>query len=184
MRQVIFLVSGSVGSMASWGQITRLPVVLTRVCCNANKQLFQVKARALSCHPALRNQAAASDENSDMLAHTNGCNGLFTSMFYCFLTRGVEIGVTRDGETIVCFHPASDFPYELTQPIPRPETTLDSTETHDLVLKSQLHKDVLDDKKSPGVEELAKMFYTTKHRWYPVGQYHTRRRNRNPPKDR
>ncbi|KAG7320106.1 hypothetical protein KOW79_015959 [Hemibagrus wyckioides] len=147
--------------MASWTQITRVPIRITRAFCNSNKHLFQVRASALSCHPALRNQTSASDEN-----------------------RVVEIGVTRDGDTIVCFHPAPDFPYDLTQPIPRPETTLDSTETHDLVLKSQLNKDIVDNRKSPGVEELAKMFYTTKHRWYPVGQYHTRRRNRNPPKDR
>ncbi|MCJ8743438.1 hypothetical protein PDJAM_G00094030 [Pangasius djambal] len=72
----------------------------------------------------------------------------------------------------------------LEQPIPSPNPTPDSAETHDLVLKSQLNKDILKSKKTPAVEELAKMFYTTKHRWYPVGQYHTRRRNQNPPKDR
>lgn len=32
-----------------------------------------------------------------------------------FLIRVVEIGVTRDSDTIVCFHPAPEFPYELTQ---------------------------------------------------------------------
>ncbi|XP_060745460.1 39S ribosomal protein L42, mitochondrial isoform X2 [Tachysurus vachellii] len=142
--------------MATWRQLNRLPFIL-----NANKDLLQIKAQTLSFHPALRNQASACGDN-----------------------RGVEIGVTRDSETIVCFHPAPDIPYELTKPIPRLDPTLDSTETHDLVLKSQLNKEVLNDKKMPAIEELAKMFYTTKHRWYPVGQYHTRRRNRNPPKDR
>ncbi|KAI5620677.1 39S ribosomal protein L42, mitochondrial, partial [Silurus asotus] len=94
-----------------------------------------------------------------------------------------NIGVTRDGETIVCFHRASDITYELTQPIPSPDPLL-SAETHDLVLKSRLNQDILKIQKSPSIEELSKMFFTTKHRWYPVGQFHTRRRNRNPPRDR
>ncbi|XP_053506646.1 39S ribosomal protein L42, mitochondrial isoform X2 [Ictalurus furcatus] len=84
------------------------------------------------------------------------------------------------------FSTAGTFPrnYGLLEPIPSPDPTLDTAETHDLVLKSQLNKDILKGKKAPAIEELAKMFYTTKHRWYPVGQYHTRRKNRNPPKDR
>lgn len=27
----------------------------------------------------------------------------------------VEIGVTSDGNTVVCYHPAADIPYEYTQ---------------------------------------------------------------------
>lgn len=27
----------------------------------------------------------------------------------------VEIGVTSDGNTVVCYHPAADIPYEFTQ---------------------------------------------------------------------
>ncbi|XP_051546772.1 39S ribosomal protein L42, mitochondrial-like [Myxocyprinus asiaticus] len=96
----------------------------------------------------------------------------------------VEIGVTSDGKTIVCFHPLVDVPYELTQPIPRPDAISDQSETHEQVLKARLGKELLNNKQAPTIEELSKMFYTTKHRWYPVGQYHTRRRNRNPPKDR
>jgi len=34
------------------------------------------------------------------------------------------------------------------------------------------------------IEQLSKMFFTTKHRWYPRGQYHRRRRKLDPPKDR
>ncbi|XP_059182069.1 39S ribosomal protein L42, mitochondrial [Centropristis striata] len=95
-----------------------------------------------------------------------------------------EIGVTSDGNTIVCYHPAADIPYELTQPIDRPDPLTNQTETHDMILKAHLSKEVLRDKKGPTIEELSKMFFTTKHRWYPLGQYHQRRRNRNPPKDR
>ncbi|XP_030642241.1 large ribosomal subunit protein mL42 [Chanos chanos] len=96
----------------------------------------------------------------------------------------VEIGVTSDGKTVVCYHPTVDVPYELTQPIPRPDPVSGEPESHEQILKAHLSKDVLKDKQAPTIEELSKMFYTTKHRWYPVGQYHTRRRKRDPPKDR
>ncbi|XP_034718866.1 39S ribosomal protein L42, mitochondrial [Etheostoma cragini] len=96
----------------------------------------------------------------------------------------VEIGVTSDGKTIVCYHPTVDVPYELTQPIERPDPLNSPVETHDQILKAHLSKEVLKDKKGPTIEELSKMFFTTKHRWYPVGQYHMRRRKRDPPKDR
>merc|ERR1712168_279177 len=87
----------------------------------------------------------------------------------------VELGLTSDGKTIVCYHPSVDVPYELTQPIERPDPVTNAVETHDQVLKAQLSKEVLKKKPGPTVEELSKMFFTTKHRWYPRGQYHTRR---------
>uniref|UniRef100_A0A3P9LA31 Large ribosomal subunit protein mL42 n=1 Tax=Oryzias latipes TaxID=8090 RepID=A0A3P9LA31_ORYLA len=95
----------------------------------------------------------------------------------------VDIGVTSDGKTIVCYHPAVDIPYEFTQPVDRPDPLTNSIETHDQVLKAHLSKEVLKDK-GPTIEELSKMFFTTKHRFYPVGQYHRRRINKNLPKDR
>ncbi|XP_062374172.1 39S ribosomal protein L42, mitochondrial [Sardina pilchardus] len=96
----------------------------------------------------------------------------------------VEIGVTSDGKTVVCYHPAVEFPYELSQPISRPDPITSPPETHDQVLKQRLGKESPAEKQAPTIEELSKMFYTTKHRWYPVGQYHMRRKNKNPPKDR
>ncbi|XP_051976528.1 39S ribosomal protein L42, mitochondrial-like [Xyrauchen texanus] len=96
----------------------------------------------------------------------------------------VEIGVTSDDKTIVCLHPSVDVPYELTQPIPWLDAISDQSETHEQVLKARLGKELLNNNQAPTIEELSKMFYTTKHRWYSVGQYHTRHRNRNPPKDR
>ncbi|KAL2102965.1 hypothetical protein ACEWY4_002133 [Coilia grayii] len=96
----------------------------------------------------------------------------------------VEIGVTSDGKTVVCYHPSVEFPYELSQPIPRPDPTTSPPETHEQVLKERLSQDRLKNKQAPTIEELSKMFYTTKHRWYPIGQYRMRRRNQNPPKDR
>lgn len=56
------------------------------------------------------------------------------------------------------------------QPIERPDPLTNSVETHDQILKAHLSKEVLKDKKGPTIEELSKMFFTTKHRWYPVGQ--------------
>ncbi|KAM4712004.1 large ribosomal subunit protein mL42 [Anableps anableps] len=96
----------------------------------------------------------------------------------------VEIGVTSNGQTIVCYHPAVDVPYELTQPIERPNPLTNQAETHDQVLKAHLNKEVLKGKEGPTIEELSKMFFTTKHRFYPKGQYHMRRINKKPPKDR
>uniref|UniRef100_A0A8C2C2T9 Large ribosomal subunit protein mL42 n=1 Tax=Cyprinus carpio TaxID=7962 RepID=A0A8C2C2T9_CYPCA len=111
------------------------------------------------------------------------CVACFSKMHgFCF--SDVEIAVTSDGNTIVCYHPTEDVPYELTQPIVRPDAVSDHAETHEQVLKARLGKEVLNNKQAPTIEELSKMFYTTKHRWYPVGQYHTRRRKPNPPKDR
>nr|7QH7_a Chain a, 39S ribosomal protein L42, mitochondrial [Homo sapiens] len=72
----------------------------------------------------------------------------------------VELALTSDGRTIVCYHPSVDIPYEHTKPIPR-------------------HLE-----EGPMIEQLSKMFFTTKHRWYPHGRYHRCRKNLNPPKDR
>ncbi|XP_072097291.1 large ribosomal subunit protein mL42 [Mobula birostris] len=96
----------------------------------------------------------------------------------------VELALTSDGRTIVCYHPSVDIPYEHTKPIPRPSPVENKEETHEQVLKARLEKDGLRDKQGPTIEELSKMFYTTKHRWYPFGQYHKRRINPSPPKDR
>uniref|UniRef100_A0A452HEG8 Large ribosomal subunit protein mL42 n=1 Tax=Gopherus agassizii TaxID=38772 RepID=A0A452HEG8_9SAUR len=82
----------------------------------------------------------------------------------------VELALTSDGRTIVCYHPSVEIPYEHTQPIPRPDPVDNKEETHDQVLKSRLEAKELKNSKGPTFEELSKMFYTTKHRWYPVGQ--------------
>uniref|UniRef100_H3DMA4 Large ribosomal subunit protein mL42 n=2 Tax=Tetraodon nigroviridis TaxID=99883 RepID=H3DMA4_TETNG len=82
----------------------------------------------------------------------------------------VEIGVTSDGRTVVCHHPAVDVPYELTQPLERPDPLRNQAESHDQVLRAHLSQEVPGSNKGPSIEELSKMFFTTKHRWYPVGQ--------------
>ncbi|XP_006879197.1 PREDICTED: 39S ribosomal protein L42, mitochondrial-like [Elephantulus edwardii] len=95
----------------------------------------------------------------------------------------VELALTSDGRTIVCYHPSVDIPYEHTKPILPPHPVHPSEETHDQVLKTRL--DVKDKPIAQGpMIELSKMFFTTKHRWYPHGEYHRRCRKLNPPKDR
>ncbi|XP_072205689.1 large ribosomal subunit protein mL42 [Excalfactoria chinensis] len=96
----------------------------------------------------------------------------------------VELALTSDSKTIVCYHPSLEIPYEHTKPVPRPDPLNNKEETLDQVMKSRLNEEKLKNDRGLIIEELSKMFYTTKHRWYPVGQYHRRRKNPNPPKDR
>ncbi|XP_020671609.3 large ribosomal subunit protein mL42 [Pogona vitticeps] len=96
----------------------------------------------------------------------------------------VELALTSNGKTIVMHHPSVDIPYEHTQPIPQRDPVNFKEETHDQVLKSRLEGEESKNNMGPTIEQLSKMFYTTKHHWYPVGQYHTRRKKTNTPKDR
>ncbi|XP_063550282.1 large ribosomal subunit protein mL42 isoform X1 [Gorilla gorilla gorilla] len=83
----------------------------------------------------------------------------------------VELALTSDGRTIVCYHPSVDIPYEHTKPIPRPDPVHNNEETHDQVLKTRLEEKVEHLEEGPMIEQLSKMFFTTKHRWYPHGRY-------------
>ncbi|KAM5288242.1 large ribosomal subunit protein mL42 [Ctenodactylus gundi] len=96
----------------------------------------------------------------------------------------VDLALTSDGRTIVCYHPSVDIPYEHTKPIPIPDPVHHNEETHDQVLKTRLEEKSERLEQGPMIEQLSKMFFTTKHRWYPYGQYHRRRIKLNPPKDR
>ncbi|XP_045141992.1 39S ribosomal protein L42, mitochondrial-like [Echinops telfairi] len=97
-------------------------------------------------------------------------------------TYKVELALASDGRTIVCYRPSVDIPYEHTKPIPRPDPLHNSEETHDQVLKTRVEvKDEPLKQQRPRIEQLSKMFFTTKHRWYPHGQYH-RHKKLNPPR--
>ncbi|NP_001279487.1 39S ribosomal protein L42, mitochondrial [Callorhinchus milii] len=96
----------------------------------------------------------------------------------------VDLALTSDRKTIVCYHPSVDVLYEHTKPIPRLSPVENKEETHEQVLKARLETEMLRNKPAPTIEELSKMFYTTKHRWFPIGQYRRRRIKANPPKDR
>ncbi|KAG9490411.1 hypothetical protein GDO78_005987 [Eleutherodactylus coqui] len=80
----------------------------------------------------------------------------------------VKLAQTSDGKTIICYHPTVDIPYEHTKPIVRLDPVHNQQESQEQVLKARLYE--TKGKPAPTMEELSKMFYTTKHRWYPVGQ--------------
>ena len=80
--------------------------------------------------------------------------------------------------------PSVDIPYEHTKPIPRPDPVHNNEETHDQVLKTRLEEKNEHFEQGLMIEQLSKMFFTTKHHWYPCEQYYRRRRKLDPPKDR
>ncbi|XP_036770008.1 39S ribosomal protein L42, mitochondrial-like [Manis pentadactyla] len=92
----------------------------------------------------------------------------------------VELALTTDGRTIVCYHPSVDS----TKPIPQPDPVHNDEETHDQVLKTRLEEKDEYIEQGPMIEQLSKMFFTTKHRWYPRGQDHRHHMKLSPPKDR
>jgi large subunit ribosomal protein L42 len=76
----------------------------------------------------------------------------------------IQISVSNDGKTIVCWHPEQSFPYEHTKPLPKLETKY---KTEDSVLKIQ-HREETDKVlhlKDYTVEELMQMTYTTRKNW-------------------
>ena len=96
----------------------------------------------------------------------------------------VELALTSNGRTIVCYHPSVDIPYEHTKPIPQPDLLRNNRETHEQILKTKLDGNHKHLEQGPMIEQLSKVFFTTKHCWYPYGQYHRHRKNLDPPKDR
>ncbi|XP_036034420.1 28S ribosomal protein L42, mitochondrial-like [Onychomys torridus] len=95
----------------------------------------------------------------------------------------VELALTSDGRTIVCYHRSVDMPYKHTRPIPQPDILHNNEETYEQVLKTKLEEKSKQLEQGPMIEQLSKVFFTTKHRWYPHGQYHRHRKKPDPPKD-
>ncbi|CAL1292525.1 unnamed protein product [Larinioides sclopetarius] len=89
--------------------------------------------------------------------------------------------LTNNGQTICCWHPEEAPPYEHTRPLPEIEPEL---REGDSVLKVQYRRDAKYRFKPDGPtnEELAKMTYTTKHRWFPNNE--KKYLDPNPPVDR
>nr|XP_012622981.1 39S ribosomal protein L42, mitochondrial-like [Microcebus murinus] len=81
-----------------------------------------------------------------------------------------ELALRSDGRTIVCYPPSVDIPCEHTKPIPRPDPVQNNEETHDHMLKTRLAEKSENLEQGPMIEQLSKMFFTTKHHWYPSGQ--------------
>ncbi|XP_041458164.1 39S ribosomal protein L42, mitochondrial-like [Lytechinus variegatus] len=91
---------------------------------------------------------------------------------------------SENKDMIICYHPAESFPYEHTKPIPRPDPSRPEESAEGMLRVKFKSKSWDKERQGPSIEELSDMFYTTKHRWYPLG---IRRRNLakvKPPKDR
>ncbi|CAG0916081.1 unnamed protein product [Notodromas monacha] len=88
--------------------------------------------------------------------------------------------VVTDKGIVVCWHPEVPTPYEFTKPLP---VTVNSQDGENL--KIQLKEDLKHVRRpkyeKAMIDELMKMTYTTKHRWYPVPR---KKYNRKPTRER
>ncbi|XP_054719936.1 28S ribosomal protein L42, mitochondrial-like [Uloborus diversus] len=74
--------------------------------------------------------------------------------------------LSNNGQIVVCWHPEQHPPYEHTKPLPDiPQELCEG----DSVLKLQYRREGKHrfQPDGPTIPELAKITYTTKHRWYP-----------------
>ncbi|KAH8302385.1 hypothetical protein KR044_005900 [Drosophila immigrans] len=77
-----------------------------------------------------------------------------------------SVAVTKNGKTIVAWHPETPFPYEHTKPLPQIVARQSSQVIKEEALQSAMSAFK---NKHPEVarEELMKLTHTTKHRWFP-----------------
>lgn len=81
-----------------------------------------------------------------------------------YSTLPPECVIFANKDTIVCWHPNQGFPYEYSKPIVEVKTTSNTV----LKIGEKEIAEVFRKKKANDiVEELAKITFTTKHRWYP-----------------
>lgn len=91
-----------------------------------------------------------------------------------------ELVIPLNKEMIVCWHPEKEFPYEYSLPLPE-EKELPSNSVLCIGKKEisdAFYKKRMDDV----IEKLAKITYTTKHRWYPESK--RKRRSRKTERER
>ncbi|XP_067684755.1 large ribosomal subunit protein mL42-like [Haliotis asinina] len=95
--------------------------------------------------------------------------------------RNPQVCLSPDGSTVLCWHPAVEFPYQHTKPIPRKIEELAEGES---VLKVQylVSEKLKHREDGPTDKELANIFFTSKHRWYSQPQ--KKYRKVRTPKDR
>ncbi|XP_043791873.1 39S ribosomal protein L42, mitochondrial [Apis laboriosa] len=76
-----------------------------------------------------------------------------------------EFVIPMSNDMIICWHPEREFPYKYSLPLPQEKETLSNSV---LCIGEKEIADVFKHKrKEVVIEELRKMTYTTKHRWYP-----------------
>lgn len=80
-----------------------------------------------------------------------------------YSTLPSEAIIFMEDEMVACWHPEKTFPYECSLPLPE-----DKPDTSILCIGDKEIADVFRKKKPHMVvEELSKITYTTKHKWYP-----------------
>lgn len=77
-----------------------------------------------------------------------------------------EMTITDDGGVIVCWHPEKPFPYEFSKPLPLEEKP-ESRTVLKLDNKEEMYKIFRNKKEEFIREELMKITFTNKHRWFP-----------------
>ncbi|XP_030379873.1 39S ribosomal protein L42, mitochondrial [Scaptodrosophila lebanonensis] len=77
-----------------------------------------------------------------------------------------SVGVTKNGKTIVAWHPDTSFPYEHTKPLPVSVEAQNSQVIKETALQTAISAFK---NKQPEVarQELMQLTHTTKHRWFP-----------------
>ncbi|XP_017146236.1 39S ribosomal protein L42, mitochondrial [Drosophila miranda] len=76
------------------------------------------------------------------------------------------VAITKNGKTIVAWHPETAFPYEHSKPLPKVVEAQTSAVIKETALKTAMQGFK---RKHPEVAryELSKLTHTTKHRWFP-----------------
>ncbi|EGI61438.1 PREDICTED: 39S ribosomal protein L42, mitochondrial [Acromyrmex echinatior] len=69
----------------------------------------------------------------------------------------------EDNRMVVCWHPEKIFPYECSLPLPEEKPDISVLRIGNKEVAEMFRKK----KEYQVVEELAKITYTTKHKWYP-----------------
>ncbi|XP_072026276.1 large ribosomal subunit protein mL42-like [Amphiura filiformis] len=95
------------------------------------------------------------------------------------------IATTSDESTIVCYHPTEAYPYQHTKPMPRPDPAKPEEGAESMLRMKMNFTRWEKEQHGPSIRELSSMFYTTKHRWFPVGiRKLLTKRSKNAPRER
>ncbi|KAH3829273.1 39S ribosomal protein L42, mitochondrial-like [Dreissena polymorpha] len=95
--------------------------------------------------------------------------------------RNPLVGMSADGQTLVCWHPEPEHPYDHTRGM---EYAVHELEEGTSILKDEVIRrfETRYKPKGPNIQELSNITYTTKHQWFPRPAKKFRKLN--PPKDR
>ncbi|XP_076176440.1 mitochondrial ribosomal protein L42 [Ptiloglossa arizonensis] len=77
----------------------------------------------------------------------------------------MQIVTSINNEMIICWHPKQEFPYEYSLPLPE-EKQIESTSIL-CIGEKEIAETYKSKRREEMVQDLAKITYTTKHRWYP-----------------